>query len=131
MLPWVPLLYVGPASGQLLKQPRGIQGEGKKSAGTIGKETFSIFLSVLQRMGFLHRAVQDRAGNRSQRTSHSGLLRGGLINASGALSDIDKPLEMPAVQPKVLQIVPMVFELTSREKKEASAYHFLYPAVGN
>ena len=58
-------------------------------------------------------------------------LTGGIINASGALSDIDKPLEGPAVQLNVPEIVPMVFELTSREKKGASTYHFLYPADGN
>lgn len=56
---------------------------------------------------------------------------GGIINASGALSDIDKPPETPAVQPNVPEIVSMVFELTSREKKGASAYRFLYPADGN
>lgn len=58
-------------------------------------------------------------------------LMGGIINASGALSDIDKPPETPAVQPNVPEIVSMVFELTSREKKGASAYRFLYPADGN
>lgn len=43
-----------------------------------------------------------------------------IINASAALSDIAKPPEMPAVQPNVPEIAPMVFELTSREKRRAS-----------
>lgn len=58
-------------------------------------------------------------------------LLGGIRNASGALSDIDKPPETPALQPNVPEIVPMVFELMSREKKGVYAYHFLYSAAEN
>lgn len=58
-------------------------------------------------------------------------LTGRIINASGALSDIDKPPEIPAVQPNIPEIVPRVFELTAREKKGASPFHFLYLTYGN
>lgn len=56
---------------------------------------------------------------------------GGIINASGALSDIDKPPETQALQPNVPEIVPMVFELMSGEKKGVSVYHLFYPADEN
>lgn len=52
-------------------------------------------------------------------------LKGGIINVSGALGDIDKPPEVPAVQPNVPEIAPMVFEFTPKERKRASISFFL------
>jgi hypothetical protein len=85
----------------------------------------SIPTLVLVRMHFLLTAWKNWSRGTSRLDTH-----GGIINASGALHDVDKPPETPAELPSVPKLFLVALEFTSGEERGALTHPSL-SADGN